>query len=209
MKKIIILCIISLFVFSSFSVAFGYNNKTTALEKSHPSESILSGLMNSPWPMYGHDARHTFQSQYNTSDNPGIEKWRLKISGGSGSPVIDNNNNIYLGGGSVKSVSSNGTLIWSRDVWGGVFGTIAIDENGILYASTGSSYPSYFYALDLNGTIIWKFQQGWESSSSPTIDENGTINFGDESETLYALNPNGSLKWEYGTERDVSSSPIK
>jgi hypothetical protein len=61
--------------------------------------------------------------------------------------------------------------------------------------------------LDLNGSIIWKYQQGWESGSSPTIGEDGTIYFGDQTETLYALNPDGTLKWEYGTDGDISSSP--
>ena len=35
-------------------------------------------LMDSPWPMYCHDERHTGRSNYSTVGNPsGVEKWRL------------------------------------------------------------------------------------------------------------------------------------
>ena len=42
-------------------------------------EPILSsdGPMDSPWPMYCHDIRHTGRSPYSTADNPGTEKWRF------------------------------------------------------------------------------------------------------------------------------------
>ncbi|MHA1969264.1 MAG: outer membrane protein assembly factor BamB family protein, partial [Candidatus Hodarchaeales archaeon] len=165
--------------------------------------------MDSPWPMYGHDARHTFQSQYNSDDNPGIEKWRFgTFEGARSTPVIDNNGNIYFGGHTVYSLSSNGTLNWEKDIWGCVGGTIAIDENDIIYFPTTSSYPSYFYAYDLNGSEIWKYQQEWESrDSSPAISEDGTIYFGDWSGFLYALNPDGTLKWRYKLDDFISSSP--
>ena len=42
-----------------------------------PLEQILSsGPMDSAWPMYCQNVRHTGQSPYSTINNPGIEKWR-------------------------------------------------------------------------------------------------------------------------------------
>jgi hypothetical protein len=167
--------------------------------------------MDSAWPMYCHDARHTCQSQFNSDDNPGIEKWRYRLCRefGRSCPVIDGNGIIYVGTNrGVYSLFSNGTLIWSRDLWGGVSATIAIDKNGILYIPTTNSNPSYFYALDLNGTILWKYQHEWQNpDSSPAIAEDGTIYFGDESGYLYALNPDGTLKWRNKLDDYISSSP--
>ncbi|HEC82173.1 MAG TPA: hypothetical protein ENI42_07125, partial [Thermoplasmatales archaeon] len=55
------------------------------------------GLMDSPWPMYGHDIRHTGRSPYSTADNSGVEKWRFLTTGGvDDAPAIDKDGVIYF-----------------------------------------------------------------------------------------------------------------
>ena len=208
MKKHIIICCVILILLASPFICV---SKQIEIKEE---KSILNGPpMDSPWPMYCHDVRHTCQSQYNSSSNPGIEKWRYKISGGHAgrtSPIIDNNRSIYFGtySGKVCSLLSNGTLNWVKDIFGYIGATFAIDESGIIYMPTTNSYPSYIYAFDLNGSELWKYQCEEENpDSSPVIGEDGTIYFGDLSGWFYALNPNGSLKWKYKTDENIYSSP--
>ena len=53
--------------------------------------------MNSSWPMYCHDVRHTGRSPYSTSNNFGNEKWYFPmVQGASGSPVIDKDGTVYI-----------------------------------------------------------------------------------------------------------------
>ena len=62
-------------------MVFGYDEESlcsnNAENKIYEKSTLLSGPMNSPWPMQGHDRRHTGRSPYSTADNPGIEKWRF------------------------------------------------------------------------------------------------------------------------------------
>ena len=55
------------------------------------------------------------------------------------------------------------------------------------------------------GTLIWKYQTGSFTSSTPALAPDGTIYFGSADRHIYALNPNGTLQWKVptgtGTER--------
>jgi hypothetical protein len=48
------------------------------------SSQPLDGFIDSPWPMYCHDARHTGRSPYSTANNSGDEIWRFATEGGGG-----------------------------------------------------------------------------------------------------------------------------
>jgi hypothetical protein len=41
----------------------------------------------SVWPMFQHDPAHSGQSQFDTSANPGLEKWQFETS--LGNPIFD------------------------------------------------------------------------------------------------------------------------
>ena len=183
------------------------NNIPTDMKPTLP---ITLGVMDSAWPMYCHDLRHTGQSPYSTSDNPGIERWRFScddfVEGGG---VLDEEGNIYFGSCDdyLYSLYPNGTLRWSfyHDDW--VESSPAIDEDGVIYF--GGSAPhdyNYFYAINPNGTLKWRYKT-YRIHSSPAVDEDGTIYFGSENGYIYALNPNGTLKWQYKTNNVVYSSP--
>jgi len=167
--------------------------------------------MNSSWPMYCHDGRHTGQSPYSTINTTGVEKWRVSLEDWvMGSPVIDKNGVIYIGGDDFFAVYPNGTIKWKYWVEGFIWSSApAIDENGIIYVGTIWAIPNYLYALYPDGTLKWKYNTGYSVSvySSPVIGNDGTIYFGDEDAYINALYPNGTLRWRYHTLGAVLSSP--
>ena len=180
-------------------------------------ESTTSGgLMNSSWPMLSHDQYHTGRSNLSTAGNPGAEIWRIRSSYHSemcqSTPVIDNNGTIYIG---LKGHDDNswliayypdGTEIWrflsNSEIWC----TPAIGEDGTIYFTT---WGDYFYAVNPNGTLKWRYNHGsYCIYSSPAIAPDGTIYFGVRLHKVYALRPDGTKKWDYMLGGTVKSSPV-
>jgi len=75
--------------------------------------STSDGPMDSPWPMFMHDVRHTGRSPYSTADNPYDEKWYFIAHGIEGSMVIDDEGVIYTCLEDLYVIYPNGTLKWS------------------------------------------------------------------------------------------------
>jgi hypothetical protein len=127
----------------------------------NPDSSPLSfdGLMDSAWPMYCHDTRHTGRSSYSTIDT-WDEIWRYKVYGTSYhcAPVIDSYGVIYVGRGDLYAIYPNGTLKWIYDYPFHAESAPALDENGIVYIGTVWAMPNYLYAVYANnGTLKWKY----------------------------------------------------
>jgi len=174
----------------------------------------LGDPIDSPWPMYCHDTRHTGRSPYSTVDNTGFEKWRLYIKSGiEGGVIIGDNGLIYYGYGDFYTAYPNGTIKWSYNTEGTIKSSPAINEDGTIYVGMESASTKYFYAINPDGTLKWKHDlPGSVYSSSPAIGDDGTIYFGLECGYpwygyIYALYPNGTLRWKYRTEHIVYSSP--
>jgi len=183
--------------------------KTKNLIKSEESTQLLDGPIDSPWPMYCYDVRHTGRSPYSTTDNLGTEKWCFDVVETCvGSPVIDDKGIIYIGARHLFAVYPNCTLKWKYEDPIKITSAPAIDENGILYVGGIWVRPQCMYAIyTSNGTLKWKYKVGDDIWSSPAIGKDGTIYFGSETDYIYALNPNGTLKWKYKTGHVVYSSP--
>ncbi len=171
----------------------------------------FDGLMDSPWPMYCHDVRHTGRSPYTPVDYP-IEKWRHDVrNGGYGSPAIDADGIIYFGGWRFYAFYPNGTRKWTSD-FASAHSCPAIDEDGTIYVGIETGSPEGLYAFYPNGTIKWKYNAE-DVFSSPAIANDGTIYFGGQDSypppkgSIYALNPNGTFKWKFQTNHFVYSSP--
>jgi len=120
------------------------------------------GPMDSAWPMFCHDTRHTSQSPYSTEFNPGTEIWRFEVDGLiEDTPVIADNGIIYFGGGYghlpyyLIALYPNGSLYWRYKTDGLIWGSSpAIDDDGTVYVG---SWDDYFYAIYPNGTLKWRF----------------------------------------------------
>jgi outer membrane protein assembly factor BamB len=201
----------------SFNTKKQIENKNTGLEKTaeFTKQVPMSGKsIDSPWPMYCHDVRHTGRSPYSTDDNFGDEKWNIKLQGLVwGSPIIDNNGIIYIGAWDFYAIYPNGTIKWQIDI--SAFSSAPIiDENGIIYTGTIWAMPNFLYSIYPNGTIKWKYNMGNDDIfSSPAIGDDGTIYFGSGGDYpwyghINALYPNGTLRWRYETGYEVYSSPV-
>lgn len=167
----------------------------------------LEDPMDSPWPMYCHDTRHTGRSPYSTVDT-WDEIWKFELTHPVyGDVAIGNDGTIYFGVDGLYVVNPNGTLKWKYITNFLVDGAPAIDGDGIIYFGTVYGSPSYLFALYPNGTLKWKYS-ATSIFSSPAIANDGTIVFADaDNWNIIALYPNGTVKWVYHTNMVVYSSP--
>jgi outer membrane protein assembly factor BamB len=168
-----------------------------------------NGLMESAWPMYCHDVRHTGISPYGKEGNYYVVKWKIYIGDIlRSSPAIDEDGILYLGDFEYRlnAVYPNGTLKWYYETDGPVQSSPAIGDDGTIYVG---SDDNRLYALNPNGTKKWKLKigDGWVYSS-PVIDENGIIFAGSTyGNNICAVYPNGTKKWDFKTGYKIYSSP--
>ena len=165
------------------------------------------GLMNSSWPMFQHDVRHTGRSPYGKTGNWFVEKWKLEIDSLMySSPVIDKNGTIYIGSVDyhLYVVNPDGTLKWRYKTGESILSSPAIAEDETIYIG---STDEKLYAFYPNDSLKWKTSVGgW--CSSPVIDDNGTIYVGSTDDNIYAIYPNSTVKWKYKTGHQIYSSPV-
>ncbi len=133
------------------------------------------GPMNSPWPMYRRDMRHTGRSPYGKAGCTGVLKWKVKIGWLiSSSPAIDKEGIIYIGSDNYKlyAIYPNGTIKWTVKLGDFVDSSPALAEDGTIYVGCDDGY---LYAVNPDGTIKWKKRVGEGSYifSSPLI---GAVN---------------------------------
>jgi len=218
-KHIIPILIIALFIVSAVSpMVIGFKSDAVKdvkiAEMVELESTIVSGPMDSPWPMYCHDNRHTGRSPYSTINNPYDEVWRFKTDGWvEDSPIIDSDGTIYFGGEFnglpcyIIAVYPNGTLKWKYKTGDLILGSSpAIAEDGTIYIG---SWDHYLYAINPDGTRKWRFLSHDNIASSPAIGDDGTIYFGTMSPgyRIYAVNPDGTEKWHYKTGDVITGDP--
>jgi outer membrane protein assembly factor BamB len=87
-----------------------------------------------------------------------------------------------------------------------MFSSPAIDKNGTIYIG---SFDWYFYAINSDGTMKWRYKTGEGIKSSPAIGEDGTIYVGSDDGKLYAIYPDGTKKWSLTIGGSwVNSAPV-
>jgi outer membrane protein assembly factor BamB len=176
--------------------------------------NVFFGPMDSSWPMFGHDAKHTGRSPYSTENNSGVKLWefRTEYLGIDSSPAIDSNGTIYFGSneGFLHAFYPNGTEKWRADCgdWAWITSSPAIAEDGTIYVG---SWDDHLYAINPDGTRKWRFYID-DILGSPVIDEDGIIYFGVTGPgfdigRVYALYPNGTEKWHFDTGFWIYTAP--
>ena len=155
----------------------------------------------------------THSSNLIAVDSGGVIKWKRKVGQAfsSGSPLVDDNNMIYVASyniwptrGNLTALYPNGTIKWSISLPGPC--TPALHNNTIYIDCFGDGYLYAIFAN--NGTIKWKRKVGnpdAKLTSGPSVDREGIIYYGSRSGYLYAFYPNGTLKWKI--KMGVSMSP--
>jgi len=141
-------------------------------------------------------------------DSLGMKKWEYNFEASTGlKPSVTSNNDVYmpLASGKVYALNYLGELLWNKEGFDSINGSISINQEGILYFG---SNDMNLHALDANGNTLWDFPTGAKINSSPAIGADGTIYFGGNDQTFYALNPNGTLKWKYTSNCNFNSPVI-
>jgi outer membrane protein assembly factor BamB len=212
MKRIVTVFVVFLFICVSGAGALNIRMNSYESDVIGSGESASDGgLMDSAWPMFHHDARHTGLSPNGRSGNWFVVKWKFSMDGMvTSSPVIDNNGTIYIGSTPSKptdylyAINPDGTKKWGFKECGWIHSSPAIAEDGTIYVG---SDDGNLYSIHPNGILRWKFGTGgsWVFSS-PAIGNDGTIYFGSTSNNFYALNPNGTIKWLFPTGNSIFSS---
>ena len=180
--------------------------------------STNGGLDSGPWPMFGHDARHSRRSEYDVIDGP-ILKWIYKTGGNViSSPAISSDGTIYFASmdNYLYALTKNGILKWRFQIrngynFGGFFSSPAISSDGTIYVGSDEGV----YAINPDGSEKWFYTKVWNDYnmleigfSSPVIDDDGTVYIAVMDKTirtgrgLLALNPDGSKKWFLGWGED-------
>jgi outer membrane protein assembly factor BamB len=210
-KKIVpVMLVVLLFLSSFVGISKPQQKDDAYVEQSI--ETSSDGLMDSAWPMFQHDTRHTGKSPISTADNPGTEKWRFYtdhwLEAGS---VINQEDVIYFadGYGYLFALNANGTEKWVFEMNGQDMGsTPALANDGTIYVG---DWDDFLYAINPDGTEKWRFKTGGSISSSPAIADDGTIYFGTmrdfDKGDIFAVNSNGTEKWRYETGYYTTSDP--
>jgi outer membrane protein assembly factor BamB len=154
-------------------------------------------------------------------NSDGTLKWKFEIGGVIySSPAISSDSTVYVGSndGYLYAINPNGTLKWKFKANNGIQSTPAIAPDGTVYFGAIEEYlrgskigsnDNYFYALNSDGSLKWKFKvKEGRYYSSPVISKDGAIYVGvdisSDDDYLYAINPDGTLKWKF---KPAGSSP--
>ena len=155
-------------------------------------------------------------------NSDGTLKWKFEIGGVIySSPAISSDSTVYVGSndGYLYAINPNGTLKWKFKANNGIQSTPAIAPDGTVYFGAIEEYlrgskigsnDNYFYALNSDGSLKWKFKvKEGRYYSSPVISKDGAIYVGvdisSDDDYLYAINPDGTLKWKF---KPAGSSPV-
>lgn len=146
-------------------------------------------------------------------------KWKFAISDGvnEGSAAVGKDGTVYFTAKGERNPRINaffyaltpeGEEKWKFSAPEGISMTPGLSDDGKIYFG---DWGGTFYALDLNGKLLWKVEtpDAYETlSSSPAIGKEGTVYFGTLAHYFYAYNPDGTKKWEISLEEGgVNSSP--
>ena len=156
----------------------------------------------------------------------GAEKWSYTITTDHvdhSSPAIGSDGTIYIGTTQIGSDTARGKLYainptthtakWtftdSTVSWFGIDSSPAVTSGTIYFGSSGIG-TSYFYALDLNGKVKWKYAITGDSVSAPAIDKNFNVYFAEVGTgAVYALSSTGNKIWKYDTPGTIQyASPV-
>ena len=213
-KNVLTIGVIVLFIILALApMSIGYKHNTIKNLESQSTSINNGGLMDSAWPMTGHDLHHTSRSPYGSPGNYLVEKWKVPLDKPAHykcSPVIAKDGTIYIATGIsydiLYAINPNGTIKWKYDTSGNFDETLftpAIGEDGTIYVN---SDEEEFYAFYPNGTIKWIAYLDDQGRSSPAISDDGTIFVGG-GKSMYAINSNGTVKWVFPSGSEIGTSP--
>lgn len=141
-------------------------------------------------------------SNISCRDSAGNLLWRINERG-VGSPIIDNENNIYLNNGFLTKISSDGNKLWTLPEINGIVYSPVFDRDFNIYFPGIKNDHNVLVKVNKTGSVLWTYDFNNympNSSRSPIIDGYGNIFYSHDK--LYCISKEGSLKWEkpFGSE---------
>jgi outer membrane protein assembly factor BamB len=123
----------------------------------------------------------------------GTLKWKEDLGNGglSSFPVVDKNENIFVGNGDAILVSPAGTRVWDTPIGGNVRGAPALGTGGLVYFG---GFGGAFAAINgATGTKKWATTAGDSITQAPAADTMGNVYFGCNNHTVYGYSATGTL----------------
>lgn len=130
--------------------------------------------------------------------------------------TIDRDGTAYVGthhDGGLSALTSDGHMKWQFAHSEESFpGGVAIGPDGTLYGGeiccdkSDGEYDIYFYAINPDGSVKWRYCIDDWDETTPAVCADGTVYFG-TSGTFYALDATGRAKW-YCPEMDCLSPAV-
>lgn len=141
-------------------------------------------------------------------NSDGVEKWHLKIGSIRYSPVIGDDETIYvvLADTLICAIDSERIEKWRFVADGYIRHPPAVGNDGSLFF--GSS-AGKLYALNHDGSLKWIVHESywtWSIQSPPVIGQDGTIYLANN--VLYAISVDGEILWSYGVNIKSGSPAI-
>lgn len=184
-------------------------------------------LADSPWPVLGHDARHTNVSPYKIGKGKKELLWSYKAGSSiESSPAIGADGTIYVGchDGFFHAVSPDGSGKWKVKLTDPIFdarwnvskaimASPAIASDGTVYINAASGY---LHAFNPDSSEKWRFPIKWSNDfwNGPNIGPDGTIYIGTARHEgrgsdagLVAITPDGKEKWRSPEPSGVTIVP--
>jgi outer membrane protein assembly factor BamB len=162
-------------------------------------------LAHSAWPMNRHDPHLRAISSYNGPAAADVISTYTNGETTGSSPVLDAQNNLYLGlGSAMVALSPSGSTLWSFQTGGKVASPLLASDGSLYFGSEDGT----FYSLSATtGRLNWRYQVGAPITASPNLASDGTLYISSSDGKLYAISLSGQLKWSFSTGSAISSSP--
>lgn len=172
---------------------------------------------NAPWPMFGHDRRHSGTSPLEGPSAPGII-WSYDTGDDVvSSAAVADDGTVYIGSGgwweephgtSLFSFTHHGALRWSYyGAARGVESSPALGVDGRIYVGTvGDASEGALLCLSSTGALHWSFTMG-NVPQSPVPAHGGRTVVGSDGGVLYDIGSDGALYWSYKADSRIESSP--
>ncbi|MDD5065699.1 MAG: PQQ-binding-like beta-propeller repeat protein, partial [bacterium] len=175
------------------------NNGTIIEQEDSNNFRIINGIsrsnMNSPWPMFQNNARHTGSTNktvLGAQKNPYL-KWFYDSGNVNGSPVIGQDQTVYFADNIKLYALTNGKLKWAYSLENNVYSSPALDIDSTVYIADNANK---LYAVR-NGSLLWSFTATNNfNRATPVVGTNGLVYIGDTGGILYAVK-NGQVKWTF------------
>jgi len=162
-----------------------------------------SGSSNGSFPVIDPDGTIYYQGTDNclyAVKSDGTLKWKVTNKNyGFVPPAIGPDGRIYVGDYQdwfYCLSPQDGQEIWSKDFGSSASGFVnapIITSEGVIYIS---SWDGNLYALNLDGDLLWKFNQAYSVQGTPGVGKNGTVYT--MTDRVYSLNPSdGNVNWSF------------